>query len=215
MSLKLNFSNSHALEGSHTRQRTCAEPNFEFCVHSLTTNQTWGMLTNSGHTVWALFMLKFYMSSTIYQCAYSLTRHQISSHAQNVMPYMRLSAHLPYLISSSTGLLRQQFQPGLFLSGLLNIMGRKSKKSRKKNGGDKKNKLNLLLQTRQMWNLEDTISEVETTTDIEKSDGMDQTQASSTAQKFHRWGCNRNTIRSQHRIQKEKGQKIWQQHCSD
>ena len=32
MSLKLNYSNSRALEGSRARQRTCFEPNFKFCV---------------------------------------------------------------------------------------------------------------------------------------------------------------------------------------
>ena len=41
MSLKLDFSNSRALEGSRARQPVCDEPNFEFRVPSLITNQTW------------------------------------------------------------------------------------------------------------------------------------------------------------------------------
>ena len=34
------------------------------------TNQTWGTLTNSDHTEWALFPLKFYVPLTIYQSGY-------------------------------------------------------------------------------------------------------------------------------------------------
>ena len=70
MSRKLNFSNSRALEGSRARQRTWTKPNFEFCLPFLTTDQTQGTLTNSGHTVCALVTLKFYVPSTIDQSAY-------------------------------------------------------------------------------------------------------------------------------------------------
>ena len=42
-----------------------------FRVPFLTTNKTWGALMNSGHTVWALFMLNFNVPLTIYQSAYA------------------------------------------------------------------------------------------------------------------------------------------------
>ena len=69
MSLKLNLRNSRALEGPRALQLTCAEPNFDFCVPLLTTSQTCDTLTNSGHTVWAIFALKFYVPSTIHHVA--------------------------------------------------------------------------------------------------------------------------------------------------
>ena len=40
MSLKLNFRNSRALECSRVRERTYAEPNFEFRMAFMITNQT-------------------------------------------------------------------------------------------------------------------------------------------------------------------------------
>ena len=55
MNLKLKFRNSRA------RERACAEPNFEVRLPFLTTNQTWGTLTNSGHTMWTLFIFKIYV----------------------------------------------------------------------------------------------------------------------------------------------------------
>ena len=90
MSLKLNLRNSRALEGPRALQLTCAEPNFDFCVPLLTTSQTCDTLTNSGHTVWAIFALKF-------KCL----RQSITWRAQNVIPYVRLSARMPCRIWSS------------------------------------------------------------------------------------------------------------------
>ena len=93
MSLKVNFRNSCDLEGSRVRQCMCAKLNLEFCMPFLTVNQTWVTLTNSGHTVWALFTLKFYVPSTIYRSSYPppTSYQNMMSHAQNIIPYIIMS----------------------------------------------------------------------------------------------------------------------------
>ena len=120
MSLKLNFSNWRALEGSRARQRKCVEPNFEFCVPFLLLWQQikpgarWRTVaTQCGQYLLQNFMcLQQYISLPTTPPPH--TRHQnMESRARNVMPYVRLSARMPYRTSSSAYLLCQQFQPGL------------------------------------------------------------------------------------------------------